>query len=70
MAALLTTCSMTSKFFNAIGRVVIGAFGGQSRLVSPSMFCIGPVGEPSVNATAGLPGLGKLKLFGTAQGLP
>ncbi len=35
-----------------------------------SMFCIAPTGSSSVNAVAGLPGLGKLKLKGTARGLP
>ncbi len=35
-----------------------------------SLFCIAPTGSSSVNAVAGLPGLGKLKLKGTARGLP
>jgi len=34
-----------------------------------SLFCIGPTGSSAVNGVAGLPGLGKLKLTGTARGL-
>ncbi len=41
-----------------------------SHPILASMFCIGPTGSSSVNAVAGLPGLGKLRLNGTAQGLP
>jgi hypothetical protein len=35
-----------------------------------SLFCIAPTGSSAVNGVAGLPGLGKLKLRGTARGLP
>ena len=41
-----------------------------SHPILASLFCIAPTGSSSVNAVAGLPGLGKLKLSGTAQGLP
>jgi hypothetical protein len=34
-----------------------------------SLFCVGPVGA-AVNSAAGLPGLGRLTLTGTARGLP
>jgi len=35
-----------------------------------SLFCIAPTGSAAVNNVAGLPGLGRLKLKGTARGLP
>jgi hypothetical protein len=35
-----------------------------------ALFCIGPTTSPSVNAAAGLPGLGRLELQGHAQGIP
>ena len=35
-----------------------------------SLFCIGPTTSGSVNAAAGLPGLGRLQLPGNAKGLP
>ena len=41
-----------------------------SHPILASLFCIAPTGSSAVNAVAGLPGLGKLKLTGTAQGLP
>ena len=34
-----------------------------------SLFCIGPTGSSAVNGVGGLPGLGKIKLRGTARGL-
>jgi hypothetical protein len=34
-----------------------------------SLFCIAPTGSSAVNGVAGLPGLGRLKLKGTARGL-
>jgi hypothetical protein len=35
-----------------------------------ALFCIGPTASASVNAAAGLPGLGRLELMGHAQGIP
>jgi len=35
-----------------------------------ALFCIGPTTSTSVNAAAGLPGLGRLELQGHAQGIP
>jgi hypothetical protein len=41
-----------------------------SHPVLASLFCIGPTSSSAVNNVAGIPGLGRLKLKGTARGLP
>jgi hypothetical protein len=41
-----------------------------SEPVLAALFCIGPTGAGAVNSVAGLPGLGRLTLRGTARGLP
>jgi hypothetical protein len=35
-----------------------------------ALFCVGPTSAPSVNAAAGLPGLGRLQLTGTSTEIP
>ncbi len=42
----------------------------QSNPTLASLFCIGPTASGSVNAAAGLPGLGRLELPGVAIGVP
>jgi hypothetical protein len=50
--------------------VVSTPSGDQSTPTLASLFCIGPTTSGSVNAAAGLPGLGRLELPGVANGLP
>ncbi len=35
-----------------------------------SFFCVAPVAEPSINSTAGLPGLGRIRVPGTVVVAP
>jgi len=50
--------------------VVSTPVSDQSTPTLASLFCIGPTTSGSVNAAAGLPGLGRLELPGIAKGLP